>query len=260
MLTSKHMPALFIGHGNPMNTLTDKAFRRTWVAIAQSLPRPTAILCISAHWETRGTQITAMAAPRTLHDFHGFPPELFALRYPAPGNPSMAQAIQQQIGLTTIGLNTDWGLDHGCWSILAPMFPAADIPVLQLSLDRTQPAAWHYELGKALRYLRQQGVLIIGSGNIVHNLGKLNWSQQHHDWAVSFAANIKQLIDRADHASIINYQMLPAAELAVPSAEHFLPLLYVLALQEAGEEVHFFNDAIDLGAISMLSMCIGAKA
>lgn len=249
------MPALFIGHGSPMNAIEDTQLSRSWVELGHSLPTPEAILCISAHWETVGTQITAMERPRTIHDFHGFPQALYNVEYPAPGSPALAKQIQQLIDTTDITLNYDWGLDHGCWSVLCRMFPAADIPVIQLSLDRRKSASSHYELGKYLRTLRSQGVLIIGSGNIVHNLAMMNWSDNTLEWAITFNNHIKQLITAFDHEAIIDYKKMgPLAKLAVPSAEHFLPLLYILGLQSDNESIRIFNDQVTLGAISMLSL------
>ncbi|MGD0961438.1 MAG: 4,5-DOPA dioxygenase extradiol, partial [Methylomonas sp.] len=251
------MPALFIGHGSPMNAIEANEFSRAWLALGKTLPKPKAILCISAHWQTDGAQITAMPQPKTIHDFFGFPQALFDFRYPAPGDAVLAERIRAKTQTAAIELNYDWGLDHGGWSILCRLFPAADIPVLQLSLNRSQPPAWHYQLGKSLRWLRQEGVLIIGSGNIVHNLRELVWEDTAHDWAVEFAAACKRLIAERHHQAIIDYQKLgDSALLSVPTDEHFLPLLYILALQNEDDETEFFNDKTTFGAISMLSMQI----
>jgi len=252
------MPALFIGHGSPMNAIEETEFSRVWVELGRSLPRPKAIVCISAHWETIGSQITAMEQPRTIHDFYGFPQALFDVEYPTSGSLILAKQIQQIIGTTDSILNYDWGLDHGCWSVLCQMFPNADIPVIQLSLDRKKSALSHYELGKSLRGLRSEGILIIGSGNIVHNLAKMNWSDNALEWAVDFNNHIKQLIVASDHQSIIDYKKMGAAsKLAVPSAEHFLPLLYILGLQSNNEHIRFFNEKVTFGTISMLSLQLG---
>jgi 4,5-DOPA dioxygenase extradiol len=252
------MPVLFIGHGSPMNAIEDNEFSRAWHTVAQSLPEPKAILCLSAHWETVGTCVTAMQRPRTIHDFSGFPQALFDLEYPAPGDPLLAQRIQQSAGIP-ITLNFDWGLDHGAWSILCRMYPQANIPVLQLSLDRTQPAHFIYELGRSLKILRDQGVLIMGSGNIVHNLGAVVWKDTAYDWALAFDEQIKQLILAGDHDSIIHYQQLgEAARLSVPTFDHFYPLLYILGLQDSGETVSFFCEKVTLGSISMRSVLIGS--
>lgn len=199
------MPALFIGHGNPMNALDDTEFSRAWAGLGRALPRPKAVLCISAHWETLGTQVTTMENPRTLHDFSGFPKALFEVDYPAPGDPGLARLIQETVSDTPVSLDFGWGMDHGAWSILCRMFPQADVPVLQLSLDRTKTPRQHYQLGKALRVLRRQGVLVMGSGNLVHHLGKLVWQDTAHEWAVDFDEAIKRLILAGDHASIIHY-------------------------------------------------------
>jgi len=249
------MPALFIGHGSPMNAIEDNEFSRTWAEWGRSLPTPKAILCISAHWQTIGTEITAMEKPRTIHDFYGFPQALFDIDYPALGSPVLAEHIRAIMKQTPIKLNDDWGLDHGCWSVLCHLFPDADIPVMQLSMASNRTPEWHYELGKALRWLRNEGVLIIGSGNIVHNLSKLVWNDSALDWALAFEQRIKQLIIQHDHQAIIQYQQLGSyAQLAVPTPEHFLPLLYILGLQEDDEQIEFFNEKTTLGAISMLSL------
>jgi len=252
------MPALFVGHGSPMNAIEDSEFSHAWSEIGQSIPKPKAILCISAHWETDGTRITAMEQPRTIHDFFGFPKPLFDLKYPAQGDPALARLIHDWAVDVPITLDFEWGLDHGAWSVLCRMFPLADIPVVQLSLDRTKPTAFHYELGKSLRELRNRGILIVGSGNIVHNLGAVVWQDTAHDWALVFDGQIKQLIVSGDHDAIIHYDRLgDAAKASVPTAEHFLPLLYILGLQEAGEETTFFSEAVTLGAISMTSLRVG---
>lgn len=251
------MPALFIGHGSPMNAIEDNEFAQGWANVAQSFPQPKAILCISAHWQTVGTQVTAMAQPKTIHDFYGFPQALFAVNYPAPGSPELAQLIQQTVRSTSVESDQQWGLDHGAWSVLCRMFPDADIPVVQLSLNQHKPPEFHYELGKELRALRRRGVLIVGSGNIVHNLRMLRWADEAYDWAVEFDEQIKQAILAGDHDTIINYERLAElARLAVPTDEHFLPLLYVLACQE-NEAVSFFAEKVTLGAISMRSVRVG---
>ena len=252
------MPVLFIGHGNPMNALEDNAFSRAWKDVAQSLPRPRAVLCISAHWETDGTRVTAMAKPRTIHDFQGFPPELYAKQYPAPGAPEWAEITRKTIRMTRVEPDMEWGLDHGTWAVLCRMFPKADVPVFQLSLDRTQPAAYHYQLGRSLAPLREQGLLIVGSGNMVHNLGLMEWTDQPFDWAVAFDAKLKDLILKRDHEALIRYEDLgPQAKLSIPTNEHYLPLLYALALQDKNEPLSFFAEGMTLGSISMRSVKIG---
>ncbi|MGO8675124.1 MAG: 4,5-DOPA dioxygenase extradiol [Limisphaerales bacterium] len=252
------MPALFIGHGNPMNAIEDTEFTRAWAEVARSLPKPKAVLCVSAHWETAGTRVTAMEQPKTIHDFYGFPPALFEKRYPAPGSPELARAAQGLARKLPIELDLDWGLDHGAWSVLCRMFPEADVPVVQLSLDQRMAPAAHYELGLELRGLRKKGVLILGSGNIVHNLGEMVWEDTAYDWALAFDQRMKGLILSGDHGAIIGYSKLGrSARLAVPTAEHYLPLLYVLAAQDRSDGVGFFADKVTLGSMSMRSVRIG---
>jgi 4,5-DOPA dioxygenase extradiol len=261
---TEQMPALFIGHGNPMNALNDNEFVTGWKTIAKNLPKPKAILCISAHWETNGTFVTAMKAPRTIHDFGGFPNELFETQYPAPGTPEFALETKNTIKKTTVGLDEKWGLDHGTWSILKPMFPNADIPVFQLSLDYNQPPQYHYELAKELASLRKKGVLIIGSGNMVHNLGMVKATsmadldkEYGFDWAIEMNTIFKNKITAQDHKALINYESLSkSAKLAIPTREHYLPLLYTLALQEKNETPKFFNDKAIAGSLTMTSVLI----
>jgi 4,5-DOPA dioxygenase extradiol len=256
--SDQKMPVLFVGHGSPMNAIEDNEFSRAWVEVGQALPRPNAILCISAHWETAGTLVTAMEQPKTIHDFGGFPRELYAMQYPAPGSPELARLAQETVKKPQVRLDQTWGLDHGTWSVLCRIFPDADIPVVQLSLDRTQGPEFHYALGKELHALRNKGVLIIGSGNIVHNLRMIAWQDDKaYDWAIEFDETIKQLILSGDHDSIIHYQKLgQAARLSVPTNEHYLPLLYVLALQDKQEQIRFFADRMSLGSLSMRSVWI----
>ena len=258
---SERMPILFIGHGNPMNAITDNAWHRSWQQLGKALPKPQAILSVSAHWLTRGTKVTGMVKPKTIHDFGGFPRELFEAQYPAPGAPALAKTTSELVSSTTILPDESWGLDHGTWSVLLPMYPAADIPVYQLSLDYAQPTTYHYEIGKQLSKLREKGVLIIGSGNLVHNLGQVDWSggNKVYDWAVEFDSKMSEWISKGDHASILNYQKLlgNTATMAHPTYDHLLPLFYVLGLQQKGEELHYFNDQFDMGSISMRSLQIG---
>jgi len=254
------MPVLFVGHGSPMNAVVDNAFSRTWTDVGATVPRPDAILCVSAHWETDGVMVTAMDRPRTIHDFYGFPDELHSKLYPAPGSPELARRARENVRKAAVGLDQSWGLDHGTWSVLARMFPRADIPVIQLSLDRRQSPAWHYELARELRPLRERGVLIMGSGNIVHNLRRLSRQlpDSGFDWAVEFDTRIAQLVEKGDHRGIVDYPALgAAARLAVPTNEHFLPLLYALALKDDTEPVTYFNDRLNMGGISMRSLYIG---
>jgi 4,5-DOPA dioxygenase extradiol len=252
------LPTLFVGHGSPMNAIEENEFSRVWVQVGQSLPRPQAILCISAHWETAGTQAAAMEEPRTIYDFYGFPRELYAVRYSAPGSPALASLVQQIVESTAVQPDLTWGLDHGAWSVLRRMFPAADIPVVQLSLDYTKSPQEHYALGKELRALRRRGVLIVSSGNMVHNLRLVQWQDAAFDWALEFDELLRKRILAGDHSAIVQYsQFGRLATLSIPTAEHFLPLLYTLATQEEGEPVSFFADKVTLGSISMRGVRIG---
>ena len=256
--TGTTMPVLFIGHGSPMNAIEDSEFSRAWVAVAGSLPRPKAVLCVSAHWQTDGTRVTAMEQPRTIYDFYGFPPELYEKRYPAPGSPDLARWTVDVLRNSHAELDSGWGLDHGAWAVLSRMYPKADVPVVQLSLDRRQPPAVHYELGRALRELRKKGVLILGSGNIVHNLREVVWEDTAYDWALEFDARIMDLILSGDHKAIVDYPKVGrSASLAVPTAEHYLPLLYILGTQDESDGVAFFADRVTLGSMSMRSVRIG---
>lgn len=255
--SSGRMPVLFVGHGSPMNAIEDNEFNRAWAEMGRALPRPQAILCISAHWQTRGAHVTAMAAPQTIHDFYGFPDELYRQKYPAPGSPELARLVQETVSVP-VGLDQAWGLDHGAWSVLLRMFPGADIPVVQLSLDATQPPAQHYALGRALRPLRDRGVMILGSGNIVHNLRLMCWEDRAYDWATEFDVTAAQLILAGDHAALADYGKLGrAAALSIPTDEHYLPLLYALGAGEDGEPIHFFADRVTYCSISMRSLRIG---
>lgn len=253
------MPAFFIGHGSPMNGIEDNEFSRSWAELGKTIPEPTAVLCISAHWLTDGTWITAMEKPRTIHDFYGFPQALFNVQYPAPGDPVLAMETAKSIRKTTVGLDHEWGLDHGTWSVVRQMFPQANIPVLQLSIDYSKPAVYHYDLAKDLSALRNKGVLIIGSGNMVHNLGMLIWQQPDagFDWAVEMNETFKKLISKDDHTSLMNYNQLgPAAKLSVPTPDHYFPLIYTLGLKDKKESVQFFNDKLSMGSVSMTSLKI----
>ena len=252
------MPALFVGHGSPTNAIEDNEFIRAWIEAGRSLPRPQAILCVSAHWETAGPQVTAMDRPRTIHDFYGFPRPLYEMSYPAPGSPDLACLVQETVRTTRVEPDHSWGLDHGTWSVLRRLFPGAEVPVVQLSLDRTQEPAFHYELGKELKPLRRRGVLIVGSGNAVHNLGLVAWQDVAYDWAVEFDDKVKRLILAGDHRALVRYDELGrAARLSVPTNEHYLPLLYALAVQDQDEQVSFFADKVTMGSISMRSLRIG---
>lgn len=252
------MPVLFVGHGNPMNAIEDNEFSKGWIAMGNELPKPKAILCVSAHWQTRGTKVNALEKPETIHDFGGFPEELYEATYPAPGSPEFAAETKNAIHKTSVEMDYEWGLDHGCWSVLKRMFPGADIPTYQLSLDYTASPETHYEIAKELKELRKKGVLILGSGNIVHNLGMVQWKEGAYDWAIEFDQKIKQLIESGDHQPIINYKTLgKPAQLSIPTNEHYLPLLYSLALQEKSDDLKFFNEKTTMGSISMRSVKIG---
>jgi 4,5-DOPA dioxygenase extradiol len=252
------MPALFMGHGSPMNAIEDNEFSLAWGVAAGHIPKPKAILCISAHWETHGSQVTAMEAPRTIHDFYGFPRPLFEKQYPAPGSPELASRIIKLLGKSNVLADQSWGLDHGTWSVLCRMYPEARLPVVQLSLDRASENTNHYQLGQALRPLRQEGVLIVGSGNIVHNLRMMVWEDTAFDWATEYDAKVKQWILEDNHGAIIHYEKYgKPALLAVNSAEHYLPLLYILGLKEKNEPASFFADKVWGGSLSMRCVRIG---
>jgi 4,5-DOPA dioxygenase extradiol len=256
--SEEKMPALFIGHGSPMNAIELNEYHRSWSELGKSLPKPKAILTISAHWLTRDTRVTAMERPKTIHDFGGFPPKLFAQQYPAPGAPDFAELTKKMVTQTTIQSDFDWGLDHGTWSFLLPMYPQADIPVYQLSLDYYKPMRYHYELAQQLSGLRRKGVMIIGSGNIVHNLGMLNFSGKPYDWAIEFDQKMKEFVADKNHQAIVQYEKLGSiAKLAVPTHDHYLPLIYTIALQEQHELLTFFNEKTDMGSISMRSFRLG---
>ncbi|WP_233215410.1 4,5-DOPA-extradiol-dioxygenase [Rhodopirellula bahusiensis] len=254
------MPAFFIGHGSPMNALEDNEFTRGWKAEMANVRKPAAILCVSAHWLTRGTWVTAMDHPKTIHDFGGFPRELSEAQYTAPGLPELARRVSETVQGTPIGLDQDWGLDHGTWSVLKPVFPKADLPVVQVSIDLSKPGAWHYELAKELSNLRRRGVLILGSGNIVHNLRWMDGQRldQGFDWALETNELTNRLILNRDHAKLCDYQSLgKSAARAIPTPDHYYPLLYTLALQGPQEDVKIFNDKAVLGSITMTSVRIG---
>lgn len=259
-MTTRTLPALFIGHGSPMNALATNRYTSAWRELGRTLPRPKAILCISAHWYIRQTAVTAQAAPPTIHDFSGFPDALFRFQYPAPGSEWLVQRVQDVVTAVPVQADREWGIDHGAWSILTHLYPQADIPVVQLSIDATRPPAWHYELGKALGALRDEDVLILGSGNIVHNLRLLQWNAggNVHPWAETFNTYIRQCILAGNHQPIVDYLATgEAARLSVPTPEHYLPLLYVLGTQRPDEMAHIAVDGIDLAAISMQSVVVG---
>ena len=259
---SQMMPVLFLGHGSPMNAIEENKFVEGFRNIGKSIQKPNAILCISAHWETKGTFVTAMQHPRTIHDFGGFPKELYEVQYPAPGSPQLAQDVKETITSSQIELDQSWGLDHGAWSVIKHLYPEANIPVIQMSLDYYKDANYHFELGKALKALRKKGVLIIGSGNMVHNLGLVAWDKLNdefsYDWALEANDKMKYFIQNGDFQKLINYKSLGRAfELAIPTPEHFLPLLYTLSLKEENEPLDFFNDSPIAGSLTMTSVKIG---
>jgi 4,5-DOPA dioxygenase extradiol len=257
------MPVLFIGHGSPMNGIEDTEFSRRWTQMAKEIPTPKAVLVVSAHWFTNGTRITAMDFPRTIHDFGGFPKELFEVQYPAPGHPALAKETVELLHSVKVELDHDWGLDHGAWTIVRHMYPEASIPVLQLSIDYTKGAQYHYDLAKELNTLRKKGVLIIGSGNMVHNLRMVAWDKLDeagygYDWAKNINETFKSLILDGDHKAMINYSTLgKEAMLAIPTPEHYLPLIYTLGLKTGKDNVSFFNDIAVGGSLTMTSLKLG---
>jgi 4,5-DOPA dioxygenase extradiol len=257
------MPVLFIGHGSPMNGIEDTEFSRRWTQMAKEIQTPKAVLVVSAHWFTKGTRITAMDFPKTIHDFGGFPEELFAVQYPAPGNPALAKETAEILHSANVELDHDWGLDHGAWTIIRHMYPEANIPVLQLSIDYTKGPQYHYDLAKELHSLRKKGVLIIGSGNMVHNLRMVAWDKLDQpgyafDWAAQMNSKFKELIQAGDHRSLINYSGLGReAMLAIPTPEHYLPLMYTLGLKTNKDNVDFFNDKAVGGSLTMTSVKLG---
>jgi len=255
---AEKQPVLFIGHGNPMNVITENPYRESWEKLGAQLSRPNAILCISAHWYTNGTFVTTNEFPPTIHDFSGFAPELYAQQYPAPGAVETAAQVSESLASVPVISATDWGLDHGAWCVLKPMFPAADIPVFQLSIDHTKPPEFHYELGAQLAFLREKGVLIIGSGNIVHNLRMARWDNpEPYGWAVEFDHIAREKLLQKDDAALVEYEKFgEAARLSIPTNEHYLPLLYALGASGKRGEAEIFNDTFDLASISMMSVIL----
>jgi 4,5-DOPA dioxygenase extradiol len=255
------LPTVFFGHGNPMNAVMHNNYTEAWRRIGAETPKPKAILSISAHWYVPDTGVTVTTAPRTIHDFGGFPQELYQVQYPAPGDPALARRVQQLLAPLDVKLDNSWGLDHGTWSVLRHVYPAADIPVVQLSLDETKPAPFHFEIGKKLAPLRKEGVLIVGSGNIVHNLHTYAWGRHPrdpYDWAVRFECAAKDIMLAGDYKPLINYDMLGQdAALSIPTPDHYLPLLYILAARQSNEHIHFPVEGVDGGSISMLAVQIG---
>jgi 4,5-DOPA dioxygenase extradiol len=260
MTATPGLPTIFFGHGNPMNALEQNAYTEAWARVGRTIPRPKAVLSVSAHWYAPGTWVTAMPRPRTIHDFGGFPRALHEFLYPAPGSPDLAARVVDLLAPLPVGKDERWGLDHGTWSVLCHVFPAADVPVVQLSMDETQPASFHYEIGQRLATLRDEGVLVIGSGNIVHNLHAYAWGRhpaEPFDWALRFESRARELILSGDHAPLVEYESLGRdAVLSAPTPDHYLPLLYVLGARRPRDAVSFPVTGIDGGSVSMLSVAL----
>jgi 4,5-DOPA dioxygenase extradiol len=255
---SESMPVLFIGHGSPENAIEDNEYGRNWSKVGSVIPTPKAILCISAHWLTEGTGVTAMSAPKTIHDFYGFPEELYKVRYKAKGSPILAKKVKELVKTTPVELDKEWGLDHGAWSFLVKMYPEADIPVIQLSIDMSLSYEKHYKIGKELAKLRNEGVLIIGSGNIVHNLMMIRMDADPYDWAVDFDRFVKLSLDKNDHDALINFSSVSSSAMAHPTTDHYIPLLY--AAGAAGKDMpQYFNDSFFAGSLSMRSVYFGKE-
>lgn len=260
---TEKMPALFLGHGSPMNAIEDNQFVQGFREIAETIPmKPKAILCVSAHWLTQGTKVTAMEMPKTIHDFGGFPEILYQVQYPAKGSPDLATQTKELLSPTSVELDHDWGLDHGAWSVIKHLYPAADIPVIQMSIDYNKPASYHFELAKRLRSLREKGILIIGSGNIVHNLRRVDWAnfdKDNHgfDWAVEARNTINTHMQNGDFEQLFDYHKNESLKLAIPTPDHYFPLLYSLGLKDEREELSLFNDKMLAGSLSMTSVKIG---
>jgi 4,5-DOPA dioxygenase extradiol len=256
----QRMPAVFLGHGSPMNALEQNTYTAAWKKLGETLPKPKAILAVSAHWFIRGTAVTAMQSPKTIHDFGGFPQALFDVQYPAPGDPALASRVQELLSPPDVGLDETWGLDHGTWSVLKHVYPDADIPVIQLSIDGTKPPSYHYQLAARLRTLRNEGVLILGSGNVVHNLRVINRNPMApgFDWAVRFNKLVRENLASGNHAPLIDYEKLGSdAMMSIPTSEHYLPLLYAIGQREEGDTISFPCDGIQNASISMLSVVVG---
>ncbi|CAH0223263.1 dioxygenase [bacteria symbiont BFo1 of Frankliniella occidentalis] len=261
-MSHSRMPALFLGHGSPMNVLEENIYTETWRELGKTLPRPKAIIAVSAHWYTRGTAVTAMEKPRTIHDFGGFPQALFDTHYPAPGSPALAQQVADALAPVAVELDREWGFDHGSWGVLIKMYPDADIPVVQLSVDGTRPPAYHYELGRKLAALREQGIMIVASGNVVHNLRMVRWGGDAaaYPWAESFNQYVRDNLSwegESEQHPLVNFMQHEGAALSNPTPEHYLPLLYVLGARAAGEAIAIPVDGIVMGSLSMLSVQVG---
>lgn len=261
-MSHSRMPALFLGHGSPMNVLEENIYTETWRELGKTLPRPKAIIAVSAHWYTRGTAVTAMEKPRTIHDFGGFPQALFDTHYPAPGSPALAQQVADALAPVAVELDREWGFDHGSWGVLIKMYPDADIPVVQLSVDGTKPPAYHFELGRKLAALREQGIMIVASGNVVHNLRMVRWGGDAaaYPWAESFNQYVRDNLSwegESEQHPLVNFMQHEGAALSNPTPEHYLPLLYVLGARAAGEAIAIPVDGIVMGSLSMLSVQVG---
>ena len=258
---SDPMPAVFVGHGNPMNVVSKNAYTESWASIGKTVPRPKAILAVSAHWYVPATAVTANAAPPTIHDFGGFPRELYEIQYPAPGSPDLARRVSALLAPVSAPLDESWGLDHGTWSVLHHMFPRADVPVVQIAIDETKPPRFHYELGRRLAPLRDEGVLVLGSGNIVHNLHAYAWGQRGvgpYDWAARFEARARELLLQGDDQPLVDYEKMgEAAMMSVPTPDHYLPLLYVMGLRRQHDRVRLPVEGVDGGSVSMLAVQFG---
>jgi 4,5-DOPA dioxygenase extradiol len=261
-MTDLH-PAIFFGHGNPMNALQNNRYTDAWRRIGERTPKPRAIIVISAHWSIPATAVTIGAVPRTIHDFGGFPPELYRVQYPAPGAPRLAERVQEMLTPVSVTLDDSWGLDHGTWSVLTHVYPRADIPVVQLSINETQPAAVHFEIGRRIAALRAEGVLIMGSGNLVHNLHTYAWGRhmpEPYDWATRFERTARDLMVAEDYVPLVEYETLGAdAALSIPTPEHYLPLLYVLGARQSSDAITFPVEGVDGGSISMLTVQLSSR-
>ena len=254
-------PSIFFGHGNPMNALLDNVYTKAWAGLGAAIPRPAAILCISAHWFVPETGVTVSTAPRTIHDFGGFPAPLYQVQYPAPGDPVLARRVQQMLAPLPVTLDERWGLDHGTWSVLTHVYPKADVPIVQLSIDEREPASFHYDIGKRLAPLRDEGVLIVGSGNLVHNLHAFAWGKHNvepFDWALRFEQNARDMLVAGDQAPLVEYDRLGRdALLSIPTPDHYLPLLYVIATRQQDDSISFPVEGVDGGSVSMLAVRVG---
>ncbi len=259
MSSVPRMPAVFLGHGSPMNALEENRYSTAWRAFGESIPKPRAVVCVSAHWYVSATAVTAMPAPRTIHDFYGFPPELYQVSYPAPGDPELAAEVRDLLAPVWVGLDHDsWGLDHGTWSVLAHVFPRADVPVIQLSIDAAKPPSYHLDLGRRLAPLRDRGVLVVGSGDVVHNLRLIDFRRKEpFDWAVRFDADVQRYLREGDDRALVEYERHPDARLAVPTPDHYLPLLYFAGMRQPGDELDVLVEGIDLRSVSMTAYRLG---